>query len=112
GSMVTNRIDLLSEFDLVFQRNYGFRASAAAWGDAAYRSLDNSNNVTANTLVNGLPVAGALSQYAKRYSKGPSGGLLDAFAFANFDAGGMPVNVKAGQHTVFWGDSLLLGGAV
>ena len=24
----------------------------------------------------------------------------------------MPVNVKAGQHTVYWGDSLLLGGAV
>ncbi len=30
----------------------------------------------------------------------------------NFDAGDVPVNVKAGQHTVFWGDSLLLGGAV
>ena len=24
----------------------------------------------------------------------------------------MPVNVKAGQHTVYWGDSLLLGGAI
>ena len=24
----------------------------------------------------------------------------------------MPVNIKAGQHTVYWGDSLLLGGAV
>ena len=32
--------------------------------------------------------------------------------FANFDAGDVPVNVKAGQHTVFWGDSLLLGGAI
>jgi hypothetical protein len=112
GSIVTNRLDLLSEFDLVFQRSYGVRASAAAWGDAAYGSLDNHNDATANTLVNGLPVAGALSPYTKRYSKGPSGELLDAFAFANFDAGGVPVNVKAGQHTVFWGDSLLLGGAV
>ena len=32
--------------------------------------------------------------------------------FANFEALGMQWNVKAGQHTVYWGDSLLLGGAV
>jgi len=111
-ALVTNRLDLLSEFDFVFKRSYGFRASAAAWDDQAYRDLDNRSNATSNTLVNGLPVAGALSPYTKRYSKGPSAEILDAFVFANVDAGGMPVNIKAGQHTVFWGDSLLLGGAV
>ena len=82
------------------------------WRDFAYNSLDNTNTATANTLVDGLPVAGALSPYTKRYSKGASGEWLDAFVFANFDAGDVPVNVKAGQHTVFWGDSLLLGGAI
>ncbi len=112
GSLVTNRVDLLSEFDFVYQRKYGFRTSYAAWKDFAYGSLDDTNTATANTLVNGLPVAGALSPYTKRYSKGASGEWLDAFVFANFDAGDVPVNVKAGQHTVFWGDSLLLGGAV
>ena len=112
GSLVTNRIDLLSEFDFVFQKKYGFRASYAAWKDFAYSSLDNTSTQTSNTLVNGLPVAGALSPPTKRYSEGLSGELLDAFVFANFDAGGVPVNVKAGQHTVFWGDSLLLGGAI
>jgi Protein of unknown function (DUF1302) len=112
GSLVTNRLDLLSEFDFVYQRKYGFRASYALWKDFAYDNLDNTNTATANTLVNGLPVAGALSQYTNRYSKGASGELLDAFVFANFDAGNVPINVKAGQHTVFWGDSLLLGGAV
>jgi hypothetical protein len=112
GSIVTNRVDLLSEFDLVFNRSYGMRVSAAGWADAAYRSLDNSNTATANTLVNGLPVAGELSPYTKRYSRGPSGELLDAFFFTNFEAGDIPLSIKAGQHTVFWGDSLLLGGAV
>ena len=34
GSMVTNRVDLLSEFDFVYQRKYGFRTSYAAWGDS------------------------------------------------------------------------------
>jgi len=112
GSIVTNRLDLLSEFDFVYQRRYGFRTSYAAWYDAAYSHLDDSNTATANTLVDGLPIAGALSPYTKRYAKGFSGEWLDAFAFANVDVANVPVNVKAGQHTVFWGDSLLLSGAV
>ena len=112
GSLVTNRLDILSEFDVVWKKNYGARFSAALWYDNAYSSLDNRNTATANTLVNGLPVAGQLSPYTKRYAKGPSGEWLDAFAFANFDIAGIPFNVKAGQHTVYWGDSLLLGGAI
>ncbi len=112
GSLVTNRFDVLSEFDLVYQRKYGARFSYAGWYDFAYQSLDNTFNATANTLVNGLPVAGELSPYTKRYAKGVSGEWLDAFAFANFDLFDIPFNLKAGQHTVYWGDSLLLGGAI
>ena len=59
GSLVTNRLDVLSEFDLVWQRKYGIRLSAAAWYDDAYSRLDNTNTASANTLVDGLPVAGA-----------------------------------------------------
>ena len=112
GSIVTNRVDALSEFDFVWKRTLGFRVSGAGWWDSAYNSLDNTNTATANTLVNGLPVAGVLSPYTKRYAKGASGEWLDAFGFANFDIADIPFNVKAGQHTVFWGDSLLLGGAI
>lgn len=112
GSLVANRLDILSEFDLIWKKNYGVRVSAVLWYDAAYASLDNTNNVTANTLVNGLPVAGQLSPYTKRYAKGPSAEWLDAFVFSNFEIGGIPFNVKAGQHTVYWGDSLLLSGAI
>ena len=112
GSIVTNRLDVLSEMDMVWQRKYGVRFSYAGWYDAAYANLDNTNTATANTLVNGLPVAGALSAFTNRYAKGVSGEWLDAFAFGNFDVAGVPVNIKAGQHTVYWGDSLLLGGAI
>ncbi len=97
GSLVTNRLDLLSEFDFVYQRKYGFRASYALWKDFAYGNLDNTNTATANTLVDGLPVAGALSQYTNRYSKGASGELLDAFVFANFDAGNVPITSRRGS---------------
>ena len=112
GSLVTNRVDLLSELDFVYRRNFGFRVSAVGWYDDAYRHLDNHNDATANTLVDGLPRAGVLSPYTKRYAEGPSGEILDAFTFANFDVGSVPVNVKAGQHTVYWGESLLFGGAI
>jgi len=112
GSIVTNRFDVLSEADIVWQKKFGARFSYAAWWDGAYNSLDNTNTATANTLVNGLPAAGVLSPYTKRYAKGASGEWLDAFGFANFDLFDIPFNVKGGQHTVFWGDSLLLGGAV
>jgi hypothetical protein len=96
GSLVTNRFDVLSEFDIVWRRNFGARFSAAGWYDHAYRNLDNINTASANTLVNGLPVAGQLSSYTERYAKGPSGEWLDAFVFANFDVGSTPVSIKAG----------------
>jgi hypothetical protein len=112
NSLVTNRLDLLSEFDFIYKKSYGFRVSAALWYDGAYGGLDNTSTATSNTLLDGRPVVGQLSTYTNRYASGPSGEWLDAFVFANVDVGGIPVNVKAGQHTVYWGDSLLLGGAI
>ncbi|MDM0084915.1 DUF1302 domain-containing protein [Variovorax sp. J31P179] len=111
-SLIANRLDLLSEMDLVVDKKYGFRVSGAAWGDAAYDHLDNHNNATANTLVYGVPTAGALSPYTSRYAKGVSGELLDAFVFGSTDIGDTNVGLRLGKHTVYWGESLLAGGAV
>lgn len=108
---IFTRFDILSEFDIVYQRSYGFRVSAAGWWDDAYGRLNNSSTLTSNYLVNGRPALG-LPDYTERYAKGPSGEFLDVFGFGTFEAGGVPINVKLGQTTVFWGDSLLLGGAI
>ena len=105
-SAVANRGDLLSEMDLVVDKKWGFRASGAAWVDAVYNSLDSTSTATANTLVNGVPTAGALSDHTRRFAKGLSGELLDAFAFVNGEIGDMPANVRVGRHTVFWGEGL------
>jgi hypothetical protein len=110
GSVFT-RLDLLTEFDFVWKRSTGFRVSAASWWDAGYDALDNGSVATSNNLENGLPVLG-LDDHTKRYAEGPSGEFLDAFAFARFDVGGAPVNLKVGQTTVFWGESLLFNGAI
>lgn len=103
--IVSNRLDVLSEFDVVYQKRYGFRVSAAGWYDAAYRTLDNDNVASSNHLVNGMPALG-LSDFTSRWNKGPSGEILDAFVFGGVDIGEAQLNVKLGQHTTFWGEAL------
>lgn len=106
-SIVTNRVDLLSEFDVVYKETFGARVSAAGWYDHAYSgTLDNTSVGTSNHIVNGAQALG-LSDYTKRYSRGPSGEWLDAFLFGSFDLGPMPLTVRAGRHSVYWGESLL-----
>jgi hypothetical protein len=102
GSIVNNRLDLLSEFDVVYQGNKGLRVSAAAWYDNAYSDQQ---------VTNGSKLAGrgsytndTYSSFIKRYYNGPSGELLDAFLFGNFDLGATSLRLKAGKHSLFWGD--------
>jgi hypothetical protein len=111
GDVVTNRLDLLTETDLVYKRRNGIRLSAALWADLAYLS---DTERTANPAFV-IPGVGDISSaypgnrytaYTRRWNKGPSGEVLDAFAFAGFDVGSVPVDVKLGQHTIYWGESL------
>jgi hypothetical protein len=104
--IVSNRIDLLSEFDLVFQKRMGFRVSGAAWYDNAYRHLDNRDVSTSNHVEGNVGALG-LSGQTRRWHRGVSGELLDAFVFAKVDLGDMPLNLKLGRHTTYWGESIL-----
>ncbi|MES2257030.1 MAG: DUF1302 domain-containing protein [Pseudomonadota bacterium] len=114
GGIVANRLDVLSEMDVVFNKKAGFRASAALWYDNAYSDGTVNRNPAISTAAQkvGSSIDDRFSNYTKRYYEGPSAELMDAFAFASFDVADMPLSVKAGRHTVFWGESLLLGGAL
>lgn len=114
GDVVTNRFDLLTEFDLVYQQKYGFRVSAAGWYDNAYRDGKARRNpaIPAPAQPAGSYVGDNYTAYTDRYYAGPSGEIMDAFAFGSFDVAGAPMSLKAGRHTVFWGETLLLGGAL
>ncbi|MBA2965206.1 DUF1302 family protein [Ramlibacter sp. MAH-25] len=107
GDAVSKRIDLLSELDVVYKKRHGFRISGAGWYDGAYGSTSRSNPTFA-----AIPsyVNNQYSPLTKRFYGGPSGEILDAFAFTGFDAGNVPVQAKAGRHTLYWGESLFLGG--
>lgn len=109
GDFVAKRIDLLSELDVVWKKRHGFRLSGAGWFDDAY---GNTSRTNPNAPFPAIPsyVNRQYSAYTKRFYHGPSGEILDAFVFTGFDAGDVPVQVKAGRHTLYWGESLFLGG--
>lgn len=112
GDTVTNRLDLLSEFDFVYKKDYGFRVSAAGWYDHAYSDAKAQRNPAIASAIPGSYVGDNYTSYTKRYYEGPSGEIMDAFVFGKFDLGSMPLALKAGRHTVFWGESVLLSGAL
>lgn len=111
GDIVTNRLDILTESDLIYKKRSGLRVSAALWYDNAYRS-DAEKTANSNYVILGLgDISSAYpnntyTKYTKRWNEGPSGEFLDAFVFTGFDLGNVPINVKLGQHTIYWGESL------
>jgi Protein of unknown function (DUF1302) len=110
GGLSASRLDLLSELDVAYRGRHGARLSGAAWYDYAYRSGTTPRSPAIATP--GTYVGGDLSTYTLRRYRGPWGEVLDAFAFATVEAGSVPVTVKAGRHTVYWGESLMLAGAI
>lgn len=105
GDLVQNRVDLLTELDMTYQNRMGFRVSAASWYDDAYRND--------NVKTNGEPSSYDNDNYSgltQRYYRGPSGEILDAFVFSRFNVGDVPLNLRVGKHTVFWGEGLLFPG--
>ena len=128
GSAVTQRVDLLTEFDVVYQRKMGFRVSAASWYDHAYDDVGSNSNPfpgqagNAGNLVAARPSGSiqpgdslnghtaqthGLSGYTDRYYNGPSGEILDAFVFYSTDIGEESMlSAKLGKHNMYWGETL------
>jgi hypothetical protein len=102
--LISSRLDLLSELDVTY-RNVGARVSGAAWYDLIYR-LRNDNDSPAT--ANAVSVSHDEFTGATRRLHGLDADLLDAFAFANGHIGSLPASIRAGRHTLLWGESLLL----
>lgn len=109
GDMVAKRFDLLTEFDLVYKKRFGARVSATAWYDGAYSGTSRSNP---NAPLTNIPsyIGKQYSPTVKRLYRGGTGEFMDAFVFGGVDLGEIPVQAKLGRHTVYWGESLFLGG--
>ena len=117
GDVVTNRLDVMSEFELAYKQNHGLRISGAAWYDDAYSNTDVKTN-PGNVYYPGATAGpstpsyrdGRYSSHTARYHQGLSGELLDAFVFTRFHVGDVPVSLRAGRHALYWGNGLLIAG--
>lgn len=109
GALISNRIDLLSEFDIKY-RNVGARISGAAWYDEVY---NRRNDFPASAVSPVSPQARSVP-YDRfpdetRDLMGRKAELLDAFVFSNFTIGDSSAIVRAGKHTLVYGESLFFG---
>ena len=120
GGITSSRVDLLSQLDVVWKGNFGARVSGAGWYDFAY---ENSDNPKKGTLPKSGGQAYDYSWAGLTYKPGEysdeaedlhyrGGELLDAFVFGNWDIGETALGVRAGRHTINWGQSLLGTGAI
>lgn len=111
GGLVSTRLDVLSELDVVYKRDYGFRISAAGWYDPMYGSDSDHPSDRKFTWASPSVNPGEYTDSAEEWHYF-GGEILDAFAFANFNFGDVYANVRAGRHTIYWGNSLLTQGAI
>jgi hypothetical protein len=105
--LVSNRLDLLSEFDATY-KNFGVRLSGAAWYDSQY-SGTNDNDSSPGT-VNAFGLAHNRFARETREINGRDAELLDAFVSGRFEPAGKPVTFRIGRHALIWGESLFFGG--
>ncbi|WP_128607225.1 MULTISPECIES: DUF1302 domain-containing protein [unclassified Pseudomonas] len=105
GSLISNRLDVFSEFDLKY-RDYGFRLSGAGWYDSVYNDSndnDSPNTVNSRSHQNDHFASGTEKLHGRKAE------LLDAFVFGRSEIAEMPITMRAGKHTVLYGESLFFG---
>ncbi len=101
---VSKRVDLLSEFDAVYRREFGLRLSAAGWYDQAY-----DGRTDAADVLNGQAPYHALPA-ATRKLAGRKAEMLDAFLFGGWELSpGHKLSVRLGQHALVYGETLFFG---
>lgn len=107
--LISNRLDLLSEFNLNYKRRYGLRVSGAAWYDSVYNTTHDNPGELGGALYNSRSVDTDEFTRATEKLHGRKGELLDAFVFGNFYLDQKSLNLKAGRFTQLYGESLFFG---
>lgn len=105
--LISNRVDLLSEFDYS-NRWGGVRLSGTGFYDDVYRR---HNDNSAANLVNRY-AGQAADQFTgfTRRQHGQDAQLLDAFVLLKNDFGdGLSGSLRVGKHTLLYGESLFFG---
>lgn len=107
GDLVAGRVDWFTELDVIWQKRFGGRVSAQAWYDGAYGNYGRSNPRFAAIASY---VGNRYTDYTRDLYRGADAEFLDAFVFGRFDLGEVPLTVKLGRHSLYWGESLFVNG--
>ncbi|AMO76080.1 hypothetical protein PcP3B5_26460 [Pseudomonas citronellolis] len=105
--LISNRFDILSEFDFTLkdQANSGFRISAAGWYDNVYNR--DHRSIAADTYNMTSVDNHSFTEDAK-VQAGRNLEVLDAFIHSGMDLGDHYLSWRLGQHTLLWGESLFM----
>jgi hypothetical protein len=105
SGIVGNTFSILPVLDIK-NNNFGIHISGEYFVNTVYLGT-NQNNQAAT--VN--PVLAKNTNFASetRQANGHTGQLLDAFVYDSWDFGNQEFSIKAGQQTLFWGQSLFYG---
>ena len=104
--VVSNRVDLLSEFDYS-RGNWGLRLSHAAWYDSKYLSRNDNPGTMGVSNQPGQPANEFIPATRSRHGRG--GEVLDAFVYAKGSVGELPGSIRIGKHALQYGESLFFG---
>lgn len=103
--VVSERIDLFTEFDAVWRRDFGLRLSAAAWYD---RKLHRKTQADNDPTIGQAPYD-EFPEATKKIA-GEKAELLDAFVFGGWRLdNGMKLTARMGRHALQYGESLFFG---
>ncbi|MBB5390454.1 MULTISPECIES: DUF1302 domain-containing protein [unclassified Herbaspirillum] len=103
--LISNRIDLLSEFDIQ-KDGMGLRLSGAAWYDTVYNS--GTANTSPGTSNNVNSPYNQFSGETRRIA-GNNAEMLDWFVFNRHQLGDATLSYRLGQHSLIWGTTLFFG---
>lgn len=103
--VISNRFDILSELDATIG-SLGASVSAAAWYDTIYKGAPDPDTSPQRASY---PLADHFSADVEKLHGGHAE-LLNAFVVGSADFGDMPVAVRAGRHSLLWGESLFFAG--
>jgi hypothetical protein len=105
--LVSNRVDWLTELDITTAA-YGARVSAAAWYDAMYNRPNQNQSPATNAAILTGRATDAFTPGTRRLH-GRDAEVLDAFVYAKGSVGELPGTVRAGRHTLQYGETLFFG---
>ena len=106
--IVSNRLELLSELDVVFDNGWGARISGMGWYDDVYnQSNDNPGfNPVAGGSIPNRPGRADSFHSTTREQHGRDAELRDVFVFGRVNLGDTRMRFRVGQFASVWGESL------